>query len=151
MRWSKLQREIYKITTNSINIQIHCSVYYMNSRYGNTNLPRYWITLDKEIIFDYPKQFVTDDGVVKNLSGFDAGYPYRNDISEISNLIREYIDTPKNEILTKIFKNDYWGLINILRSMDRRIGTRGLKRLKKKTHNIAALKVIELRLKSKEC
>jgi len=145
-RWSKLQREIYKITTDNINIQIHCTVYPMDSQYGSTDLPRYWITLDKEVIFDYPKQFVTSDGCVRNLSGFSIGYPYNACISDISNLIREYIDTPKDEILTKIFNNDYWGLINILRAADRRIGIRRLKTLKKKTRNIAARKVIKARI-----
>ena len=64
MRWSKLQSEIYKIMDEEINLQIHCSVYPMNSRYGSTNLPRYWITLDKEILFDYPKQFLTAEGTI---------------------------------------------------------------------------------------
>ncbi len=145
MRWSKLQREIYKIITEDINFQIHCSTYRMDSRYGSTDLPRYWITLDKEIIFDYPKQFVTNDGTVKNLSGFEAIYPYKTDISDISDLIREYIDTPKEQLLSKTFTNDYWGLINILRAADRRIGIRRLEDLKKKTHNIAANKVMEAR------
>ena len=143
--WSKLQRELYKLISNDINFQIHCAAYPMDSRYGSTDLPRYWITLDKEIIWDYPKQFVTKDGTVKNLSGFEAGYPHRTDVSDISELIREYIDTPKDEILKKVFEKDYWGLINILRAADRRIGKRRLNELKKKTRNIAANKVIEAR------
>ena len=145
-RWSKLHREIYNLTTDSINFQIHCTVYPMDSEYGNTNLPRYWITLCKDVIFDYPKQFVTSDSCIRNLSGFHIGYPYNTCISDISNLIREYIDTPKDKILTKVFDNDYWGLINILRAADRRIGIRRLKTLKKKTRNIAARKVIKVRL-----
>lgn len=146
MRWSKLQREIYKLLSDDINLQIHCAAYPMDSQYGSTNLPRYWITLNKEIIFDYPRQFITEKGSVKNLSGFEAHYPYTTDISAISSLIRDYIDTPKTEILTRVFTQDYWGLINILRAADRRIGSRRLMTLKKKTHNIAAHKVIEARL-----
>lgn len=97
---------------------------------GSTNIPRYWITLDKEIIFDYPKQFVTEEGKIKNLSGAESYYPYTTDISDISDLIREYIDTSKSELLTKIFDNDCWGIINILRAADRRIGERRIKELK---------------------
>ena len=127
----------------------------MDSQRGSTDLPRYWITLGKEVIWDYPKQFVTKDGTVKNLSGSGAKtffsrltvtYPYINDINDISRLIREYIDTPKEEILSKVFENDHWGLINILRSADRRIGERRLEELRKKTHNIAANKIIDARL-----
>jgi len=84
----------------------------MNSQYGSTDLPRYWITLDKEVIFDYPKQF----------------------------------DTPKDELLTKVFGNDHWGLIDIFRGADRRIGRKRLEMLAKKTHNISAHKVIKARL-----
>lgn len=50
--WSKLQKELYLIIDPTIDLQIHCVAYPMRSRYGNTALPRYWITLGKEIIFD---------------------------------------------------------------------------------------------------
>ena len=70
--WSKLQRELYDLVSDSIDFQIHCVAYRMDSAYGSTNLPRYWITLNKEIIWDYPKQFVTKGGTVRNLSGFEA-------------------------------------------------------------------------------
>lgn len=62
-RWSKLQKELYLMIDPSIDFQLHCSVYPMRSQRGSTDLPRYWITLNKEIIFDYPKQFVDYDGV----------------------------------------------------------------------------------------
>ena len=55
----------------------------MSSQYGSTDLPRYWITLDGEIIFDYPKQFVEKDkngSFVKNLKGEKIYYPYQTDI-----------------------------------------------------------------------
>jgi len=146
VRWSKLQRELYKIIDDRINFQIHCVRYPMNSQYGSTDLPRYWITLDKETIFDYPKQFAVDGGGTKNFTGFVSGYPHNTDISDISKLIREYIDTPKDELLTKIFDNDHWGLINIFRAADRRIGRKRLEMLAKKTHNISAHKVIKARL-----
>ena len=144
--WSKLSRELKKLISDDIDLQIHCVAYPMHSNYGSTDLPRYWITLGREIIWDYPKQFVAEDGAVKILSGFEEGYPYRTSVSDISDVIREYIDTPKEELLTKVFHNDYWGLINILRAADRRIGRRRLAVLKKKTHNIAANKVIEARI-----
>ena len=59
-RWSKLQSEIYNLLDKRIDIQIHCSVYRMKSNWGSTDLPRYWITLGKEIIFDYPQQFLDE-------------------------------------------------------------------------------------------
>ena len=146
--WSKLQRELYKLISDDIKFQIHCVAYPMDSVYGSTDLPRYWITLDRETIWDYPKQFATEEGGTKNLSSnFVKWYPYNTDISNISALIREYIDTPKEEIFSKVFENDHWGLINILRAADRRIGIRRLDALRRKTHNVAAQKVIKARMK----
>lgn len=148
-RWSSLQRELYNVIDNRINFQIHLSKYRMDSQYGSTDLPRYWITLGDEIIFDYPKQFVdasTAGNCIKNLSGRKQWYPYGTDISDISDLIREYIDTPKDIIFHKHFENDHWGLTNILKAADKRIGIRRLEMLKRKTNNNAALKIIEYRI-----
>ena len=148
-RWSSLQRELYKLIDEHIKFQIHLSKYRMNSQYGLTDLPRYWITLGDEIIFDYPKQFVDKEetgNVIKNLKGEKLYYPYQTDISNISELIREYINTPKEEVFAKHFENDNWGLINILKSADKRFGKRRLARLKRKTKNKTAHKIIEYRL-----
>ena len=146
--WSKLQRDLYKIIDGNINFQIHCVRYPMDSFYGSTDLPRYWITIGKEILWDYPKDFVVACGGTKNyIDRYIATYPYSNDISDISNLLREYIETPKEILFEKHFENDKWGLINILKAADRRIGKRRLVKLKKKTHNIAAYKIISHRLK----
>lgn len=112
---------------------------------GSTNIPRYWITLGKEIIWDYPKDFVD----TKHPGRRDIkDYPYGTDVPNISKLIREYIDTPKEEIFTKEFENDYWGLVEILRASDKRIGTRRLEELKAKVDSAAARKVIDARQKS---
>jgi len=152
--FSKLQRELYKLLDPSLDFQIHCIVYPMKSRWGTTDLPRYWITLDSEIIWDFPKDFVLPGkrgsvGGLKNLSQNKKRrfYPYHPGVSEISQLLREYIDTPKEELYAKHFANDEWGLANILKAADRRIGQRRLKLLQHKTKNIAAQRIIALRLK----
>ncbi len=153
-RWSSLQRELYKIIDKGINFQIHLSKYRMNSQYGSTDLPRYWIQFDNEIIFDYPKQFLdnnTHGNIVKNLNGDKLYYPYQTEISDISALIREYIDTPKEEIFSKHFDNDIWGLINILKAADKRFGKRRLELLRRRTKNKAAKKIISYRLNSDLC
>jgi hypothetical protein len=149
-RWSKLQKEIYDLISPDIKFQIHCAVYPMRSQRGSTDLPRYWITLGKEIIWDYPKDFVTSEGTIGNNEGVSLHYPYETDVSDISQLIREYIDTPKDALFDKNFENDKWGLTNILKSADRRIGIRRLNNLKRITHNIAASKVITYRMENKK-
>ena len=146
--WSKLQRDLYKIIDEKINFQIHCAAYRMDSEYGSTNLPRYWITLGKETLWDYPKDFVKEFGTKNYVDKIIKGYPYNSDVPDISNLLREYIETQKETIYEKHFEDDKWGLINILKAADRRIGKRRLYELKSKTHNIAAHKIIEERLKN---
>ena len=37
-----------------VKLQLQCRVVRMNSAYGSTDLPRYWITLGKETIWAYP-------------------------------------------------------------------------------------------------
>ena len=112
--WSKLQKSLYLIVADNVDFQIHCSVYRMNSQRGSTDLPRYWITIGKDIIFDYPKQFLSDKG--------NENYPYVTQISDISDLIRQYIDCPVNLLPEKHFENDLWGLTDILKAVDKRLG-----------------------------
>ena len=63
----------------------------------------------------------------------------------ISNIIQEYIETPKEELFGYHFKKDYFGLIDILKAADRRIGKGKLLALRKKTQSESARKVIEAR------
>jgi hypothetical protein len=144
--WSKLQRQVYLIIDPTIKFQIQCRVYAMDSKFGHTGLPRYWITLGRETIWDYPRQFIDAPHPERE---HPSHYPYGTDISAISELLREYLDTPREELLSKQFENDHWGLINILRAADIRIGSRQWPRLMKKTHNSAALKVLERRMSRK--
>lgn len=148
-RWSKLQSEIYNLMDEGINLQIHCSVYRMNSQRGSVDLPRYWITLDKEIIFDYPKQFLNHKLSDYNRVGEGSEgqtvehiYPYTTDIGQISDIIREYIDTPLESLLSNDFKHDNWGLTDILKAADRRIGKKKLAEYFEKTDKESVKKVL---------
>ena len=147
-RWSKLQKRLYELVDESIDFKLHCTVYRMQSRCGSTDLPRYFITLAGEIIFDYPKDFVLKSGGVKSLAqgALTKIYPYGNDISDIGELIREYIDTPKDELFKKHFGVDEWGLANILKAADKRIGKRRLQILAKNKKNQAMQKIVQARL-----
>lgn len=141
-RWSKLQREIYRIRADRLDLHLHCRVYRMASQRGSTDLPRYWITLDGETIWDYPRDFIDAPHPLRTNP---EDYPYLTDVSAISELIREYIDTPKDELLDRAFDDDHWGLVNILRAADRRVGLRRLPDLKTKTEDEAVRKVVDAR------
>ena len=101
----------------------------------------------RNYIFDYPKDFVLKSGGVKSLAqgALTKIYPYGNDISDIGELIREYIDTPKEELFAKHFDADDWGFANILKAADKRIGKRRLQILAKNKKNQVMQKVIAAR------
>ena len=156
-RWSKLQKQIYLLLDKNINLQIHCSVIRMKSERGSTGLPRYFITLDKDVIFDYPKQFINKKlpdemlkySIDKNVTlKVQELYPYVTEISDISDLFREYIDTPLNDLYEKEFTSDEWGLTDILKSADRRIGLPKLKQFVSVTQNEVTQKIITARIKN---
>ena len=140
-RWSKLQSRLYNLIDDSLDFKVHCAVYEMNSNdgYHGSKLPRYFITIDKEIVFDYPKDFDTSEKY-----GFNS-YPWDTDISAISDIIEEYIQCPDTELMNRLEK-DKWGITDILRVCDRRIGKRRLKDLREKVTNEVLLKVIDRRL-----
>ena len=145
--WSKLQRAVYMIRAQGLPLQIQCRVYPMDAIYGTTGIPRYWITLGKEIIWDYPKQFVSLGYLDRHLPD---KWPYATDISEISCLIREYLDTPRSAILSEPFENDLWGIVNILRAADRRVGSRQWEALEQQANNTAVTKILAKRKELKQ-
>lgn len=140
-QWSKLQTRLYNLIDPKIDFQIHCAVYEMNSNDGwhGNKLPRYFITVDKNIVFDYPKDFDTTEKY-----GFNS-YPWDMDISEISDIIEEYIQSSKSKLLNE-FDNDKWGITDILRVCDRRIGRRRLLEMKNTIDNEILLGIIERRI-----
>ena len=120
--WSKLQSKLYELVDPKAKFQIHVAVYKLNSLNPMSShpyqLPRYWITIGKDIIFDFPRQFEERFG------------PWTNDVPKISELIRDYIDCPKDEILTKDFEDKY-GITDILKLVDKRVGKEKFKTLLK--------------------
>lgn len=143
-RWSKLQTRLYNLMDPSIDFQLHCALYEMNSNdgYHSNKLPRYFITVGKEIVFDYPKDFDTTRNYGRN------SYPWDTEISDISNMIEAYIQRPE-ETLMQPFEGDVWGLTELLRVCDRRIGKRRLHALRNATAGERLLCIIDRRLGSK--
>jgi hypothetical protein len=133
-RWSKLQKEIEQLFAEGLDLRVQCRAYRMASQRGSTDLPRYWVMLDKVVIWDYPRDF-------GNLA---KDYPYLTEIGAISDLIRDYIDTPIEQLLIKSF-NDRWHLIEIFLAADRRIGRRKLEQLREQLNHPGARAVLTAR------
>src|ERR1035437_8421859 len=129
--FSKLKKQIESLFVHELKMKINCISYPIKSQYGSSSIPRFYVQLGKETIWDFPKDFPIKD----------IHYHYWKDDTGISNLIREYIDTPVLELLNKIFTgeqiiiesqdcNFYLGLTEIFIAADRRIGREKLLDLK---------------------
>ena len=114
-RWSKLKKEIESMMDTDLNFQMYCNAYEIGS-YGN-EIMRYWITIDRKIVWDFPKEFSQDDW-------------YYEDV-DISYLIRDYINTNPDDLnnFTELMSKDRFRLIPLLLTCDRRVGKRRLKEM----------------------
>ena len=131
MRWSKLQKALYNIADPDMKFQMQCSVFKTRSSWmakkgrGAPYVPRYWVTLGKDIVWDFPAMFLNYEAIprlniepytIKETYGWDDNYTW------IAETIRAYIDTPKEQLLTVKFDRDKYGFVDVLRAVDRRIG-----------------------------
>lgn len=129
--FSKLKKQVEALFVPSLKMEVNCISYPIRSQYGSSSIPRFYVRLNKEIIWDFPKDFP-----IKNLD-----YHYWKDSTVVSELLREYMDTPINELLNKTFGLEnigtllqHWGekhrekydfnleLTDLLKAADRRIG-----------------------------
>lgn len=140
-RWSKLQSRLYNLMDPSVGFQIHCAIYEMNSNDGHhgCKLPRYFATIGKEIVFDYPGEFDTSHGYEHTV------YPWITDMGNISDIIEEYMQTSEEKLMEP-FDDDRWGITEILRVCDRRMGKRRLLELSKRDNSDTVQKILTQRL-----
>lgn len=131
VRWSHLKKLLLNIFDPDIDLNIYCSAY----RGEDMQIGRYWIVLSGETIFDEPKH------ISKQLA---AGVP-NSAATTITGLLRAYIDTPKDQLMTAEFSGDDFGIVDLLRACDRRIGKRRLAEMMNHNPSKAMEKVIVTR------
>ena len=123
-RWSKLKKKLSELMVEGLPLQHHCTEIrrnWNNDGALTTELGVFCVRLEKRIIWEFPKQFVT-----YSTSYPGGGNQYSYCVSDINGLIREYIDTAKNELLSHEFRRDYFGICDILRASDRRLSIKRL-------------------------
>ena len=153
--FSKLKNQIENLFAPELKMKFCCSAYPMRSKtgYASNFIPRFYLKMDKEIIWDFPKDFAVKD----------IGYGMWANNNGISDLVREYIDTPLKELLYKDFeseKKEYWAytkqgevelsfpynLTDLFKAADRRIGKATLVHWSGHVKNFKAYKIICVRL-----
>jgi hypothetical protein len=122
--FSKLKKEIEKLFAPYMEMEFCCSAYPMRTKgYARNSIPRFYLKMGKEIVWDYPKDFPVK-GIDYGLWAGDNG---------ICELVREYIDTPVVELLGKDFDSEtkvyrdvsvFYGLTDLFKVADRRLGKR---------------------------
>ena len=132
-QWSKLQKKVHNLVDSKLDFNFRCSVYKFKTKHSNYHVPRFFILLNKEIIWETP-------------CGYSCEWWYV--VPEISNIIAEYVNTPKTKLLDKTFKKDDLKITDILKSADRRLGKKSLLKLREKIKTPGAIKIIEARLNS---
>jgi hypothetical protein len=137
MRWSQLQKLIYNVWCDDLGLQIHTNAFALS---GSASVGRYWITLGKDIIWDVPRDFPEEK----------AKGTYNNVASEISEVIKAYLDTPREELLSRVFEADRWGIVDIFRVSDRRLGRKSLELMEITTLPEPAKRILEARLNKVE-
>lgn len=115
MRWSQLRGLLTELFDPELELQVHCTVH----RGEEVSIGRYWFILDGKTIWEIPRRVAPD---------IAAGRP-NTVATEITALFREYLDTPREQLLTRPFEGDQWGVTEILKAADRRIGKRRLREI----------------------
>ena len=116
--WSKLQRKLYEVIDLNLNLQVHCIQHRGRGKSCINGIPRFWITLNGEVIFECLHQIMFLHGF---FFFFFSQRPYDTDSADICGAVIRYVNAPVGE-LTML--RDRWGLFDILVAADRRIGKR---------------------------
>lgn len=130
-RWSKLKKKVEGLMDPSLDFKIYCNAYEIGS-YGN-EIPRWWITIKGEIIWDFPKHYSQEDWYYEDL--------------DFSQRLENYINFPSDDLNILINLNeDDFNLIHLLLSCDKRIGKRRLTKMREMESFQPFINIIDQRL-----
>lgn len=112
MRWSKLRQLITSLWDPALEMDIHCTVH---RRSGGSPVGRYWVTLRGKTLWAVP-------------GGPSAELTADPRAELVTAILREYVDLPREALLHHEFAEDVFGLADLLRAADRRLGKRSLEK-----------------------
>ena len=75
----------------------------------------------------------------------DGGNLYSFGVRDLNEILRAYLDTPREELLKKQFPRDCFGMTNILKAADRRVGVDRLQKHFKDCEQESVVKVLSAR------
>lgn len=141
-QWSKFKKRVEALWADDLDMVIHCTAYRHSTNHDSYEIPRFWVVLNGNTIWDFPGPFIEDTNTGRLP---DIRYWLDNQ-SFASFVLREYLDLPRDKLFEPIHQYDQWELGDILRAADRRIGkNRLLEWAKTLDEENPARKVIEAR------
>lgn len=123
-RWSRTKSTIEALFADGLDLRLHTTAYTIPGR-NPVKLPRHWATLNGEVIWDFPRDYLPQnapDGVTAvpyPLSPYWKGLGNRSDVGAV---LQAYLDCPRDELLTRVIAEDHHDLGDLLRAADRRLG-----------------------------
>ena len=116
--WSQIQRKLYDLIDPNLKLQVHCAVDPGGGRTCLNGIPRFWVKLGGEVIFDCLHDYI----FMWQDKNFDIGnLPLEDDIAWCCGIVIRYFQAPVDCLMTL---HDRFGLTDILLAADRRIGKR---------------------------
>jgi len=91
--FSKLKKQIESLFDSNLKMTFNC-ISYAAGHYNA--IPRFYVRIGKETIWDFPKDF----------DAKDLDFHWWSNNLTINDLVREYIDTPVDKLLSTVFKNE---------------------------------------------
>lgn len=116
MRWSRLKLLLEGLRAPGLDLVIHCTSF---RRSDAPPVGRYAVQLSGKTILEIPPNFT---------ELMQSGEP-NGDASTVTEILRWWIELPKQELLQAFHSDDRWGLVDVLRVSDKRIGKRSLEQL----------------------
>ena len=128
-RWSKLKSRVESLWVPALPLSIHANVFVQHTTHWNLDEPRHWITLGKEIIWDFPGPFMrAEPPRGRRIVYWEDAYGWgggNGQSSVVATLLHQYLERDRGRLFEP-FENDHWELGDILRGADRRIGHKKL-------------------------
>ena len=123
-QFSFLKKKLEDLFCPELKVQFYANAY----KIGRSSCPmvRYHLTLHSEVIWDFPKHF-------EEIRKKSHHHSYFSGYQEISELIKDYVNTPVTELLVKEYKDNWFragtkepaihlGLVELFLACDRRLG-----------------------------
>jgi hypothetical protein len=141
-RWSKLEVRLRRLADPALGFRVRFTRYRaekMPYAHPYEESTRIWITLGKDTIWSVPRDMHSGSDTV----GIDL-YSRRGP-EWLVELAAQYLDVPRDRLIEWTPDWMGWGLVDLLKASDRRIGRRQWARLRSVLTEPAALRVLDLR------